>query len=235
MRVIIRPMAHTILVVEDEEVTSNLLKEILERENYKVLLAPTAFRARGLLSKNSPDLIILDRRLPDQDGLELCKEIRQRDKGKGVPVLFLTAKKSIADKVTGLSLGGDDYLVKPFDAQELLARVEALLRRRISQEDAPAVLQSGDLKLDLTRIQAFLKGKPLKLWPKEFEILRALLEKKGRVLSREFLLQSVWGYEKELHITSKTVDVTMSRLRKKLGSFGDKIFFIKGYGYRLDE
>ena len=119
-----------ILVVEDEEASAGVLKEILEAENYQVVIAPTAFRARGALNKIAPDLIILDRQLPDADGLDLCKELRAKEQWRSVPILFLSAKKTVRDKVSGLQLGGDDYLAKPFDNNELLARVASLLRQR---------------------------------------------------------------------------------------------------------
>lgn len=151
-----------------------------------------------------------------------------------MPILFLSARKTVGDKVKGLELGGDDYLAKPFDNSELVARVHSLLRQR-GKVEKPAILQSGLLRMDLLQVQAFLNEKPLKLWPKEFELLRMLLERKNRVLSRAVLMESVWGYEKELEITSKTVDVTVSRLRKKLGDCGKLIEFVRGYGYRYTE
>lgn len=231
---ILASMSQLILVVEDDEVTAKLLKEVLEAERYLVTHAPTAFRARGILAKSTPALIVLDRRLPDLDGLELCREIRADPQWKQVPILFLTAKNSVIDRVTGLKLGGDDYLIKPFDPHELLARIEVLLRRFSSPEEPSQILEVGELKLDLSQMKVYLRGEALSLWAKEFELLKVLLEKKERVLSREFLLQTVWGYEKELQITSKTVDVTMSRLRKKLGTYGDKIVYVKGYGYRFE-
>lgn len=228
-------MAACVMVVEDEEITSDILRKFLEAEHYEVLVASSAGRAQNLLRSRIPDLIIMDRNLPDKDGLKLCQEIRQNEEWKGIPILFLTAKKSMTDKVTGLRLGGDDYLAKPFDAHELLARVEALLRRAGALQAPPPFLQFEELRLDLARIEVTLSGKRIDLWPKEFEVLRLLLAKRGRVLSREFLLQSVWGYDKELEITTKTVAITVSRLRKKLGPYGERIYYVKGYGYRFDE
>ncbi len=228
-------MLSTILVVEDEETSAGVIKEALELEQFQTIWAPSLFRARSALNKAAPDLVILDRRLPDGDGLDFCRELKAKAEWKDVPILFLSAKKSVTDRVSGLNMGGDDYLAKPFAIEELLARVRALVRRRGSAESPRQILQADELRLDLQRVEASLKGKALKLWPKEFEILRALIERKGRVVSRETLLQSVWGYDKDLVITSKTVDVTISRLRKKLGAYGDKIVFIKGYGYRFDD
>lgn len=228
-------MPSTILVVEDEETSAGVIKEALELEQFQIVWAPSLFRARSALNKTSPDLIILDRRLPDGDGLELCRELKAKAEWKDVPILFLSAKKAVTDRVSGLNMGGDDYLAKPFDIEELLARVRALVRRRGSAEAPRQVLQADELRLDLQRVEASYKGKPLKLWPKEFELLRVLVERKGRVVSREALLQSVWGYDKDLEITSKTVDVTVSRLRKKLGAYADRLIFIKGYGYRFDD
>ena len=227
-----------IMVVEDEKIMRDLLTSILKKEGHAVLTSGTAAEAWESLDKNTPSLLILYRKLPDQDGAELCREIRARKGFETVPVLFLSAvKKSVTDKVVGLALGGDDYLLKPFDPEELTARVAALLRRRggMAKLERIQAIEVGDLRLDLSAVQATLKGMKIQLWPKEFLFLRLLLERKGRILTREFALKHVWGYEKDLKLTTRTVDVTVSRLRKKLGAYGARVSTIKNYGYRFDD
>ena len=227
-------MPAVILVVEDQELEAALTRQVLEGAGYRVFTAPSLFRAKGFLEKFAPELVILDRRLPDGDGFEFCRQMRDDKRWKGLPILFLSGKHSVSDKVSGLELGADDYLAKPYSPDELVARVHALLRKHGGDEAAP-VLQSGTLRMDLVQIKATLDGAPLKLWPKEFELLKTLLGHPDQVHTREQLLQAVWGYEKELQITSKTVDVTVSRLRKKLGKYGKRIEFVRGYGYRYSE
>lgn len=228
-------MPGVILIVEDDEATCRVLRRLLEAKDYQVIVAPSLFHARGALVKSAPELVVLDRGLPDGDGLDFCRDMKAKGEWRNVPILFLSLKETARDKVAGLEVGGDDYLAKPFDEKEFMARITALFRRRDAQGVAPVILQAGDLRLDESRADAFLKDRPLKLWPKEFEMLRLLVTKKGQVLSRETLLRGVWGYEKELTITAKTVDVTVSRLRKKLGRWGDRIASVKGLGYRFDD
>jgi DNA-binding response OmpR family regulator len=223
-----------ILSVEDDEAMAGAIKEVLEAESYEVVTAPTLFRAEGLLNKSIPALILLDRMLPDGDGFDLCRKIKAKDEWKGIPILFLSDRRTVKDKVRGLDLGGDDYLAKPFDPKELVSRVKVIFRRGAALEAPKTFLSSGDLRLDASMIQASLKGAPLDLWPKEFELLRLFIERRGHVLDRPTLLKAVWGYDKELTLGSKTVDVTISRLRKKLGDYGEKIVSVKNYGYRFD-
>lgn len=222
-----------ILVVEDQPATSDLISEVLKEEGYEVQVAENAAAARASIKRATPELIILDRTLPDGDGLDLCAEIRADSKLAALPVLILTAKKTVADKVTGLKGGADDYITKPFNTEELIARVWALLRRAGRAEEA-SVLAAGDLKLDQDSRKAFIKEKLIPLSAKEFDLLWFLLYRKNRVLTRDFLLQHVWGYEEGLNLTTKVVDVTLSHLRDKLGSCGKLIVAVRGFGYRLD-
>ena len=227
-------MKAQILVVEDQAATSDLIEEILKGEGYEVKVVDNLAKARANLSRALPELLILDRSLPDGDGLELCHELRKDEKSAAMPLLILTARKSTEEKVAGLKGGADDYLAKPFNTEELLARVEALLRRTGKTEE-PTVLSSGDLKLDHSSRKVFHKGKEIALSAKEFDLLWFLMYRKNRVLTRDFLLQHVWGYDSGLDLTTKVVDVTLSHLRDKLGSAAEMIVAVRGFGYRFDD
>ncbi len=229
------PSKGYVLIVDDDHAITDLVSDVLTQEGYQVKAGHNAFQGRGLLERFDPDLVILDRKLPDADGLELCQEIRQHPKRRGVPVLFLTSKGSVTEKVVGLKMGADDYLPKPFSTEELVARVQALMRRSKAPAPEAMVLKSGDVAIDLDARKATFKGKPLELGPKEFDLLHAFLESRGRVLTREFLLERVWGYERGLDVTTRVVDVTVSHLRSKLGSSGDRLVTVKNHGYRLED
>lgn len=223
-----------VLVVEDEELTAEMIREALEAEGYAVEVAPSLFRARGRIERLSPQLVVLDRRLPDGDGADFCRELRAKEKFQNIPVLFLTSKKSVPDRVVGLKLGGDDYLQKPFAVEEFVARVEALLRRAGPQPGLGPVLRAGEVEIQLDSRKAYLRGKELELRRKEFDLLCAFVKARGRVLTREHLLAEVWGHERGLEILSKTVDVTVANLRQRLGSYGSQIVAVAGYGYRFE-
>jgi len=180
-----------------------------------------------------PDLVLLDLMLPTMSGLEVCRRLRQEPATATLPIVMLTAKADEVDKVVGLELGADDYVVKPFSPKELLARVRAVLRRsRPAPGAAPIVI--GALTIDPGTHTAAVGGEALALTPKEFDLLRALVDAHGRVLSREFLLDRVWGYARAGEVESRTVDVHVRRLRVKLGAEGRRILTIKSVGYRLD-
>ena len=222
-----------ILVVEDDRSSLDVVDQALQEEGFTVLKAETAFKARGFLSKKAPDLVIIDRKLPDGDGLALCQEMRQQPAFAKTPVLFLTGKGSTADRVIGLKMGADDYLTKPFSPEELVARVEAVLRRSGRMETRTVVEWEG-LRLDLDARKTYLKEKRLDLSSKEFDLLAVLLSRKDRVLTRAFLLQNVWNYEGEAELSTRVVDVTLSHLKEKLGTWGRRIAAVRGFGYRLD-
>ncbi|PIP84254.1 MAG: DNA-binding response regulator [Elusimicrobia bacterium CG_4_9_14_3_um_filter_62_55] len=233
---ILTAMAHfNILVLEDDPNTRELVAQVLEEEGgFTVHSADTVADALKLIDKKEVDLCVVDRTLPDGDGLEFCASIRANTAYKSVPLLFVTARDSIEERVEGLRTGGDDYLTKPFNAAELLARVDALLRRsgRLGQPDT---LEAGGIKLDLEARKVFVKGKGVKLWAKEFDLLALLVTQQGRVLSRDFLLQQVWDYSPGSDPSTKVVDVTVSHLREKLGAAaGKKVATVRGFGYRLD-
>ena len=226
-------MASRVLVVEDEPDIRDLLAFHLERDGYQVTRATTGPEALRQLRAAPPDLVILDLMLPELDGLEVCRRLRADPATAALPVIMLTAKGDEVDRVVGLEMGADDYVVKPFSPKEMLARVRAVLRRAQAPRSG-VPLAVGGITLNGATHQATVSGQTLTLTPKEFDLLRALLEARGRVLSREFLLDRVWGYARAGEIESRTVDVHVRRLRAKLGSEGERILTVKNVGYRLD-
>lgn len=221
-----------ILVVEDEQDLVKLLQVTFEKQGYLVFCAQDAVTGLSIARKEKPDLILLDIMLPQMDGLEFCRIIRQES---SVPILFLTAKGSEVDRILGFKLGGDDYLTKPFSMGELIARVEALLRRagpgRRPRETWR--LHSGGIELDLERREVRIKGRPRNLTPREFELLHLLIEADGKVLSRETILERVWGSDKMTDISARTVDQHVARLRRKLRPEGHRIMTVTKSGYRI--
>jgi DNA-binding response OmpR family regulator len=224
-----------ILLLEDDAKTAELVSEILRKEGYLVQLAASLFSARGKIARSLPNLVIVDRRLPDGDGCDFCRDLRAEERTRSIPVLFLTSKTSTTDKVVGLKMGGDDYLTKPFDIAELLARVEALLRRtrRESEPSRPAMLKGRGVSLDLDRHVCLAGKRRIDLWPKEFELLQVFLERPGRLLSKEFLSERVWGHE--LFMNSRAIETAIQRLRRKLGPSGRAIETVKGFGFRYQD
>ena len=177
--------------------------------------------------------MILDRNLPDGDGVDLLAEIRADDKLSATPIIILTAKKDVADKVMGLRTGADDYVAKPFNTEELVARVGALLRRT-GKSTEPAKLEAAGIKLDGESRKTWVGNKEIALSAKEFDLLWFLIFRKNRVLTRDFLLQHVWGYDAGVDLTTKVIDVTLSHLKQKLGAPAEKIVAVRGFGYRFD-
>ncbi|HAH06782.1 MAG TPA: DNA-binding response regulator [Elusimicrobia bacterium] len=220
------------LIVEDDTAVSELVTELLKEMDVSLHSASTCKEARPLIAKLAFDLIILDRILPDGDGLGLCVEIRAKPALQAVPIMMLTSRGSVDDRVAGLESGADDYLPKPFDIRELRARIEALLKRggpgRID------VLEAGGLRMEMNARRATLHGRPLELPPKEFELLAFLLRFKGTVVSRELLLERVWNFPPGAGGETKTVDVTVSNLRKRLDYLSRHLVTLRGQGYRLD-
>ncbi len=226
-------MASTVLIVEDEADIRRLISLHLERDGFRCRTAATGTEALRELQAAIPDLVVLDLMLPELDGLELCRRIRGDPRSAALPIIMLTAKADEVDRVVGLELGADDYVVKPFSPKELVARVRALLRRSRRRE-APQVLAAGGIMLDPPRHLVEVGGQPVALTPKEFDLLQILLESSGRVLSREHLLNRVWGYARADEIETRTVDVHIRRLRAKLGEAGRRIATLKGVGYRFE-
>ena len=221
-----------ILLVEDEKNIAKVIAYNLEREGYQVVAARDGEEGLAKARKESPDLVILDLMLPKLDGLEVCRQIKADAKTARIPIIMLTAKTQEADRVVGLELGADDYVAKPFSVRELAARVKAVLRRGRSGE-APAVCKGGEIEVDLERRKVKSKQKPVELTLKEFQLLKVLVEAGGRVLSRELLLEKVWGYTRASEIQSRTVDLHISQLRQKLGTGGKQILTVTGAGYRF--
>ena len=226
-------MGSRVLIVEDEPDIRDLLVFHLEREGYHVSKARTGTDALRQVKASPPDLVLLDIMLPELDGLEVCRRLRREPATAALPIVMLTAKGDEVDRVLGLELGADDYIVKPFSPKELVARVRAVLRRtRPTPGGGPLV--TGRLTIDADRHVVAVGGTPVQLTPKEFDLLKALAEAEGRVLSREFLLDRVWGYKAASEIESRTVDVHVRRLRVKLGEEGRRIETVKSVGYRLE-
>jgi DNA-binding response OmpR family regulator len=226
-------MTSKVLIIEDEQGIVELLKARLEPEGFQVVAAYNGQEGLRAVTDARPDLIILDLTLPGLDGLELCRRIRRQPETARLPILVLSGKAEEVDKVVLLELGADDYVTKPFNAKELVARVKTLLRRASSPE-LPRVLRVGTLEVDLERHIVLVAGQPIALTAKEFELLKVLLEARERTLTRAFLLERVWEYGEDLEIETRTVDVHIRSLRKKLASEGSRIITVRNVGYRLD-
>ena len=227
-------MAAEVLVVEDEPDIRNLIVLHLSREGFRCRTAKSGPEALREARAATPDLVILDLMLPDLDGLEVCRRLRSDAATATIPIIMLTAKADEVDRVVGLEMGADDYVVKPFSPKELIARVRAVLRRARPAFEG-RVLRAGAVTIDPMRHQVDVAGTAVELTPKEFDLLRALVEAAGRVLSREQLLERVWGYTRGGDIESRTVDVHVRRLRAKLGDTGRRIATLKGVGYRFED
>src|SRR5262245_26282264 len=230
--------AQKILIVEDEPDIRKLVHYNLAQERYKVMEAEDGERALKIVEHEKPNLVILDLMLPGLSGLEICKRLREKPETTKLPILMLTAKAAEADRVIGLEMGADDYLSKPFSPRELIARVRAILRRANGAarvEQLPAY-DKGGLKIDFATYEVFARGKPVKLTLKEFELLKYLVQNPNRVLSRDQLLDRVWG--DDTFVTPRTVDVHIRRLRKaveKDDSNPKWILTLRGVGYKFDE
>jgi two-component system phosphate regulon response regulator PhoB len=221
------------LVVEDERDIRGLIVHHLTRAGFRCRTAATGTEALREVRAALPALIVLDVMLPELDGLEVCRRLRADAATTAVPIIMLTARADEVDRVVGLELGADDYVVKPFSPKELVARARAVLRRARAPEIAP-VLTAGVLRLDPGRHVVTVADVPIELTAKEFGVLEAFLRSAGRVLSREHLLTRIWGYDRADEIESRTVDVHIRRLRAKLGDEGRRIVTIKGFGYRFE-
>jgi phosphate regulon transcriptional regulator PhoB len=227
-----------ILVVEDEPDIRKLVHYNLAQEHFQTLEAEDGERALRLLEREKPHLIILDLMLPGLSGLELCKQLRDRPETRRLPILMLTAKASEADRIVGLEMGADDYLTKPFSPRELVARVKALLRRSDMQSGSTAgeVYEKGALKINFATYEVIIRGKPARLTLKEFELLRFLVQNPNRVLTRDQLLDRVWGGD--VFVDPRTVDVHIRRLRKAIEKNDRKpewVLAVRGVGYKFDE
>ncbi|WP_195989324.1 response regulator transcription factor [Clostridium sp. D53t1_180928_C8] len=224
-----------ILVVDDEEHISELISYNLSSNGYKVITANNGIDAVKIAIEEKPSLILLDLMIPGKDGYDVCKEVRSNNEIRNTPIIMLTAKSEELDKILGLELGADDYITKPFSVRELLARVKAVLRRFSIVEPESNILVFGDLTADFDKREILVKDKKLDLTLKEFELLEILIRNKGKILTRDTLLDKIWGYE---YIgETRTVDVHIRYLRKKIEA-DDKnpklIETIRGVGYRFN-
>ncbi len=227
-------MSARILIVEDEEPLSLLLRYNLESEGYEIETVTRGDDADVRLREHVPDLVVLDWMLPGLSGIELCRRLRARPETKALPIIMLTARGEESERVRGLATGADDYIVKPFSVPELIARVRALLRRAAPERVAD-VLTFGEIELDREKKRVSRAGREIALGPTEYRLLEFLMERPGRVFSREQLLNGVWG--SEVYIDERTVDVHVGRLRKALirGNESDPIRTVRGAGYALDD
>jgi two-component system response regulator RegX3 len=225
--------AARILIVEDEESLADTLRYNLEREGYIVSVAGDGRRALERFGAERPALVILDLMLPELSGLDVCRQIRQVS---DVPIVMVTAKDSEADKVTGLELGADDYVTKPFSVRELVSRVRAHLRRAVMQGSAPGedVLTVGPVQMDVGRHEVHVDGEAVEFTPKEFELLETFLRREGRLLTREFLISEVWGAD--YFGDTKTLDVHVKRIRQKVEDdphHPSHLVTVRGLGYKF--
>jgi DNA-binding response OmpR family regulator len=223
-----------VLVVEDEADVARLIKHALERsDGMQVEILATGTDAVRVASSTPPDLMILDLNLPGLDGIEVCRLLRARPATSALPIIILTARVDEGDRVFGLDLGADDYVVKPFSPRELGARVRAVLRRRSSTRQGVSVYRGRHLTADFEAVLVTVDGEPVHLTRREFDLLKFLVENRNRVLSRDRLLSRVWGYAQT--VETRSVDVHVGRLRAKLLAAGPQIETVVGLGYRFVE
>ncbi len=220
----------SVIIVEDDEDIADSIRYNLEREGFRVRLATTGEVALNLILDRPPNLILLDLNLPHMNGLELCRRLRAESTTTRVPILMLTARADEADKVLGLNMGADDYITKPFSMRELMARVNAALRRAEGLETDRPVFDDGSLRIDPATFNVSYSGRDVRMTRKEFTLLSELARNQGRVLTREVLLDRVWGVS--YYGDSRTLDVHIRRLRQKLGD-SSVIETVTGIGYRL--
>ena len=226
-------MTSRVLIIEDEPDIRKTIDYNLSKESFQVSQAGSIAEGEQSILDNTPDVIILDLMLPDGSGLTLCRDIKSNEKTNHIPIILLTAKADEVDRVIGFELGADDYVTKPFSVRELILRVKAILKRGVSEstkgEEEEFIF--GELKLNLGAHQVFIHDHEISFTALEFRLLKHLIDRRGRVQSRDQLLEEVWGYSAE--VTTRTVDTHIKRLREKLGSVGDHIQTIRGVGYRF--
>ncbi len=226
-------MGRLVAVVDDEPDIVELISLHLRKAGFQV---EGFFDSRGLLQfleKHLPDLILLDLMLPDADGLDICTYLRRKKEWASIPVIMVTAKSDETDRILGLELGADDYVTKPFSPRELVARVKAVLRRQTSGEEMEKIVIRGILAIDLEKHEVLADGKKVDVTSTEFKILSLLASKRGRVFTRDQILDHLWGHEKA--VLDRTVDVHVRNLREKLGQAAKLIKNVRGVGYKLEE
>ena len=224
-------MPYTVLIVDDESDVVDLLRYKLHGAGFKVLIADNGLRALHTAREQRPDLIVLDLMLPEMSGEDVCRELKKDPDTMAIPVLMLTAKGQPSERIAGLEIGADDYITKPFSPRELVLRAEAVLRRVRGGEQRGEQIEISGFTIDRANLEISLEGKTLELTTTEFKLLYLLLERRGRVQSRETLLFDVWGYTNA--IDTRTVDTHIRRLREKLGSQSARVETVRGEGYRF--
>jgi two-component system phosphate regulon response regulator PhoB len=223
----------SILIIEDEKDIVDLIEYHLKQSGFSVISALDGSTGLEKARKKTPNLIILDLMLPGMDGKDICRSLKSNPLTQSIPILMLTAKAEETDRLIGFELGADDYVTKPFSPKELVLRVKAILRRKEVDQEGEKIIRMGELLIDIDRHLVSNKKNPVRLTSTEFKLLVELVSKKGRVQTREHLLDKVWGYTYEGY--ARTVDTHVRRLREKLGSLGDSIETIRGVGYRFRE
>ena len=225
-------MSHKILIIEDEPDIRKTLEYNISKEGYKVLCASSLSKGKEHINSSDFSLILLDLMLPDGSGLDLCREIKSDKDKSSTPIIILTAKDDEVDKVVGFELGADDYVTKPFSVRELILRIKAVLKRGAEKKETLEVQrQFGELIMDIDSHEVFVNNEQIILTALEFRLLRQLVDRRGRVQSRDQLLSDVWGYSSE--VTTRTVDTHIKRLREKLGTMGKYVQTIRGVGYKF--
>ena len=225
-------MSQKILIIEDEPDIRKTLEYNISREGYKVVSVSSLSEGKEQINSSDFSLILLDLMLPDGSGLDLCREIKSDKDKSSTPIIILTAKDYEVDKVVGFELGADDYVTKPFSVRELILRIKAILKRGESKKETLEVQrQFGELTMDVDSHEVLVNSEQIILTALEFRLLRQLVDRRGRVQSREQLLSDVWGYSAE--VTTRTVDTHIKRLREKLGTMGKYVQTIRGVGYKF--
>ena len=224
-------MSERILLIEDEQDLADIVAYNMQKEGFTVSHSSTGLDALAALQNESFDIVLLDLMLPDMSGVDICKKIRANERTSTLPIIMVTAKGEEIDRVVGFEVGADDYVVKPFSARELILRVKAVLRRRGGFETPSEVLEYAMFRIDTSAHRVFMDGEEIALTALEFKLLRTLIERRGKVQTREKLLEDVWDMDP--NVNTRTVDKHVQRLRQKIGVGADLIETIRGIGYRF--
>ena len=221
----------TVLVIDDEKDLIELVRYNLEKEGFDVIAANDGQAGLDVVKKHRPDLVVLDLMMPGLDGLQVCQQLRADPRSGRIPVIMLTAKATEADRVVGLEMGADDYIVKPFSPREVVARVKAVLRRTTPQQEQRQVIRNGELIIDLSGHEVSYRGQRVALTATEFRILEFLAARPGRVFSRDEIIDAALG--NETAVFDRTVDVHITAIRRKLGAGAEQIETVRGFGYKF--
>lgn len=221
----------TILVIDDEKDLIELVRYNLEKEGFDVIAATDGQAGLEVVKKHRPDLVVLDLMMPGLDGLQVCQRLRTDPRAGRIPLIMLTAKATEADRVVGLELGADDYITKPFSPREVIARVKAVLRRSVPQQDDRQLIRNGDVTIDLSGHEVTYRGQRVSLTATEFRILEFLAARPGRVFSRDEIIDAALG--NDTAVFDRTVDVHITAIRRKLGDGGEQIETVRGFGYKF--